>query len=195
MAKSDYFVDYVTDWASRLRARIYTQWRYSTTMNQWVDEIFGPQAQDLEDAGQSLFSIVSIDDSEGVNLDVLGRIIGQPRTVDSDVTYRTYLKARVLTNKSDGAPEAIYKVLRALLGDDIGLVYVGGGPKQFVIRVVSPITAEQARSAVDFLGDAKEAGARGILEWQESETDALFMFDGTAAQGFDAGVLADAREA
>lgn len=195
MAKSDYFLDYIESWATRLANRLYFQWRYAVSQNAWVT-FLAAQAQDMEDAGQSLFSLPSIDDQEGANLDTIGDLIGQPRTVTDDATYRTYIKARIQANRSKGTAEELYEILRGLLGESIGLIYVGGGIKQFVIRVIGPITATQARAAVDFVGRGKEAGARGILEWQESATAALLILNSTTtAQCLNNGVLAGAKEA
>jgi hypothetical protein len=192
-------IDYIDDWAARLRSRLYTQFRSATTWQAWCDEVLGPQFQDLEDAGQTLLTLLDIDDSEGVQLDTIGRVIGQPRNGVNDETYRLYLSARVLANKSTGTVDDIFKVMRALFGEDETLpTYQGGWVKQFSIRIGAALTRSEALIATEFLGDSKEAGARGILEWRESAPALMFQFDGTASPtglGFDVGYFAGAKVA
>src|SRR5262249_50537515 len=128
-------VDYISDWASRLRTRLYTQFRNKTTWNAWIDNVLAPQFQDLEDAAQTLLGIVDIDNSQGAQLDVLGRIVGRQRNGDDDPTYRLHLKATIAANKSSGDPESLYTVFHALLGD-IGFVITTSyiGVKAFVLK-------------------------------------------------------------
>jgi hypothetical protein len=185
-------IDYVEDWIERLRARTYEQWRDSVSWGKWV-EYLGRQFQDLENAFQSLLTSYDIDNSEGTQLATIGRIVGQVDPGLGDTTYRLFLRARIAANNSSGGPEEIYAVFRALYGDTIGLVLTTSPIKSFVLRVIGPITQNQAAYGLDFLRAAKESGARGLLEWQESATESLFMFD--TGPGFDAGVFADAREA
>jgi hypothetical protein len=192
-----YGVEYVSDWAARLRTRIYEQFKGLVTWGHWVDDVLGPQFQDLEDALMSLVTLPSIDDSEGVQLDTIGRHVGQPRLVLGDVTYRLYLKARIAANNSAGDPESLYRVFRALFGVAAGFVVRTSQPgtKTFTVRVLSAITQAQALIGAQFLGDAKEAGARGIVEWQPVADALLFTYDGTTAQGYDNGVYAGAEQA
>lgn len=185
-------LDYVDDWAARLRSRLYTQFRGKATWIAWCDEVLGPQFQDLEDAGQTLLTMLDIEASEGVQLDVIGRIVGQPRNGVDDPTYRLYLSARVLANRSTGTVEDIFKVMRALFGQDEALPrYEPGWVKQFAIRLGAVLTRGEALIGVDFLGDAKEAGARAILEWQEYGATATFAFYNGPhlATGIDAGAF------
>lgn len=185
-------IDYVSDWAARLRSRLYEQYHSTVTWNQWVDNVLGPQFQDLEDAGQSLLTLPSIDDSVGAQLDVIGRIVGQSRLGFDDPTYRMLLKARVLSNRSTGTTEDIYKVMLALFG--AGMIYVPGITKQFSLRITSVLTVVQAVIGASFLGTSKEAGARGVFEWQEAVDASMFAFatpatvSTTLAAGATAGV-------
>lgn len=186
-------IDYIASWPARLRTRLYAQFRDKVTHKQWAD-LLGRQQQDVEDATQTLLTLLDIDASEGVQLDVIGRIVGQPRTGVDDPTYRLYLRARILANRSTGTVENIYAVMRALFGQDTARpVYSGGWVKQFSIRLGFVLTRTQALVALEFLGDAKEAGARGILEWIESPASAVFTYD--SGPGYDVGVWAGALEA
>lgn len=171
-------IDYVSDWSSRLSSRLYTQFRGKVTWGQWVGLLSG-LAQDWEDAAQTLLTILDIGASVGVQLDTIGRLIGQPRFGVSDPTYRLYLYARVLANRSTGTAEEIYAVLATLLGG-AATQYIPGFVKQFAIRVLTPITRVQSFAAGYFLAIAKESGARAILEWQE-QADAATFYTGLTA--------------
>lgn len=182
-------LDYVADWTARLRSRLYTQFRGKITWEKWV-VFLGQQFQDLEDATQTLFGFFDIDNVSGVQLDLIGRLVGQQRNGVDDATYRSYLKARIVANRSTGTPEDLYRVFRALYGSTIGLVVTTSdiGVKAFSIRVRGVITHAQAMVGRVFLRDSKEAGARALLEWQEDVDANLFRFD--SGPGFDAGLFA-----
>lgn len=174
-------VDYIADWAARLTSRLYTQFRGKVTWEGFV-ELLADQAQDLEDSAQTLFGVYDIDNSDGVQLDTIGRIVGQARVAATDALYRIYLKARILANKSTGTSEEVYAVFRRLLGEDIGLKITFSPIKAFVLTVLSPITATEGFIGVDFLGDSKESGAGAILEWQQA-ADASMMTLDTSSTG------------
>jgi hypothetical protein len=177
-------IDYVADWAARLRSRLYTQFRNKVTWEKWITEVLAPQFQDLEDSGQSLLGLNDIDASEGAQLDIIGRKVGQLRASLDDATYRTVLRARVAANSSSGGAEEIYGVLRALLGQSIGLVLTFSPIKSFTLRVRSAITATQVTHALSFLRDSKEATTRAILEWKEQAAEDTFCTEGGEGKGF-----------
>lgn len=182
-------IDYEQDWQGRLRARIYEQFKGKPKIQAWVDMV-AQQFQDLEDVFQSLFTLTSIDDSSGAQLDNLGRVLDQPRSGVGDSTYRLYLRARIVANKSGGRSEDIYRVFAALF-PTATLLLRSGGVKSFFIRVGTvALTRTQALVAAAFLAHSKEAGARANVIWQESPTAALFTLDG--GPGFDSGVFTGA---
>jgi hypothetical protein len=187
-------IDYETDWVTRLRNRIYTQWRDSVSWNKWA-EFLGRQFQELEDATQSLLTTLDIDNSVGAQLDVIGRLIGQVRGGFDDATYRLFLKARIQANRSTGGGEDIYNVFRALYGETIGLVITTSPIKTLVLRVKGAITAAQAGYGVQFFTDSKEVGVRGLLEWQEYSDDSMLIFtDAESATDGTTKGLADVGE-
>lgn len=192
-------MDLVESWQKRLRSRLYAQFASALTWQAWVDDVLAPQFQDLENAAQTILAILDIDNSVGVQLDVIGRLVGQVRLGVNDVTYRLYLKARVLANRSTGTVEEIFGVMRTLFGAATRPRYTGGYVKQFSIRLSGVVvTRAQALIASDFLKASKESAARGLLEWHESDDSVMFTFDGTATPaglGFDVGYFAGAKQA
>jgi len=153
-----------------------------------VTQVFAPQAQAVEDAAQSLVTIPSIDDSEGIQLDVIGLIVGQQRAGLTDTVYRMYLRARIAANRSSGTNPDIYNVFRLLFGVNTSMAIVNdtvGG--FFELTIYDPITAQEAKVALGFLGDAKDAGVGANLIWQQVDDADLFAFAGGTGLGFNDG--------
>jgi hypothetical protein len=59
---------------------------------------------------------IVIDVAVGAQLDGIGSIVGQPRNGQNDVTYRLFIKAKVLVNTSGGTIEDIVEVFDLLTG-------------------------------------------------------------------------------
>jgi len=195
-------VDYVSDWVSRLVGRLYEQFKNTTTWPLWA-QLLGRQFNDLETAFQSLFAVLSINDAAGAQLDLIGRIVGQAREGLGDVAYRCALRARVLANRSNGTPEELYAVVDAFLGLSAAQAYLHdddvNGTKEFVLRVLTPVDNSLIPILLDLFGDAKDAGARGLLQWQPAPNANTFRFAGPTTvapgSGFGVGVLAGVRQA
>lgn len=170
-------VGYVASWRLRLIGRLYEQHKGLPNFGKLIDLVLAPQAQDLEESGQSLLAITSIDDSEGNQLDVIGRIVEQQRAGFDDPTYRKILRARIAANRSSGLPGDIYAVFLLLLAPDPVLSIEDVGVACFVLHIDTPITPVEAELGVDFLSDSKAAGVCGILEWQEQPDSETFTFE------------------
>ncbi len=185
-----YDIDRITDWPARLRLLVYEQFKEDPFVLLFCDA-YGAQLQQLEDSGQALLTIPSIDLSEGVQLDVIGVIVGQPRQGVPDSTYRLYLRARIRANKSGGTPADLYAVFFAMFGALTILQYVPGGDASFTFRILSSIDPVEAAVALVFLTDSKAAGVRGILEWSPADPGDMFTVsdadDPTAGTGLGFG--------
>ena len=60
--------------------------------------------------------------AEGEQLDVIGRVVGEPRNEQLDAEYITFLKVRILINNSDGLMEQLYSILDLIGFDSIRLL-------------------------------------------------------------------------
>jgi hypothetical protein len=178
------------DWAARLRKKIYTQF-YDSNFAVPLADIIGSQRGTLELLFAAVIVLWSIDTvtddvddpaygvGRGVQLDRIGRLVGQARGSASDDLYRLYLRARIRVNQSNGSPENIYSVFYAFLGSTTagellytpGYTAAGDGEKSFSFQIKPPITADEATVALSLIGSAKDAGARAILEWQQQADD------------------------
>lgn len=100
-------IEHLTDHEERgvaLLIERYRKPRISALLASWLHEV-----QILEDV---LFELLEhILDRQ---LDVLGRIVGQPREGRSDEVYLLWIKARVLVNRSSGKTQQLIDIVKAL---------------------------------------------------------------------------------
>jgi hypothetical protein len=89
--------------------------QYKSKANlQAVLEIYLDQVQQLEDALYPLFDALKISVMEGAMLDLIGQIVGQPRTTNLDSRYRILLYVKIHQNVSEGEPERVISVFKLL---------------------------------------------------------------------------------
>lgn len=74
------FKEYQQDLVKRGRSRLLSQFFNSSVLNQLLDSI-SAECDELYTAGEQVLSQRTIAEAGGVNLDVLGDIVGQPRTL------------------------------------------------------------------------------------------------------------------
>lgn len=157
-------VDHIADWQSRLRSRLYEQFKELPNWLAIVDAI-AARVQALEDAIRDCYTITSIDDSEGAQLDVLGRLVGEPRYGRADDVYRLYIRAKVRANKSSGTMADLYAVLRAMFGQSLEATITPAPPAGIIVTIAAPaLNPDEQAAALHFLIIAKAAGVRLWLE-------------------------------
>jgi hypothetical protein len=74
-------------------------------------------AADINKLADGIF----IDNATTNLLDVIGRLVGQPRANLSDEDMRSWLRLRIALNHCNGSPEELLSLLRILLGEDVSL--------------------------------------------------------------------------
>jgi hypothetical protein len=165
------------DWRLRLLDRIYQQFK-GTLWAPNLADMLGAGANELQAAGVAMLSLWSIDTitdddtspaygiGRGVQLDRIGRLVGQARAGADDEHFRYYLRARIAANRSRGTVDDLIRVFQAMLGATELPLYVPGGNASMVLRLSTPITDAVAEIGRQFLGFAKMAGVRAILESQ-----------------------------
>jgi hypothetical protein len=132
----------------------------------------------------------TIDSGVGAQLDNLGKILGQPRGTFDDATYRIWLHARILINRSSGAPEQLISLLSLLSGAPIH--YREEFPAGFTLLIDADAFDEAtARAASQAVLQARAAGVSGRVLWYPVYRNVLFTFDTVDAfQTFDVGIFA-----
>ena len=130
-----------------------------------VSCLVGP-AQALENAFQQLLTQRTLDNATGVNLDVIGKIVGQKRGGLDDDTYRRYCRARIAAHRSRGVPESLIRVATLVLGvstpGTLRFQYLGNATIVLEVRDVI-VDSAVAKALQDLLTAATSAGVRLII--------------------------------
>lgn len=144
--------------------------------------------QSLESCLQQLLTERSIDTAVGEQLNVIGRIVGQPRNGLSDDDYRRYIRARITTNRANGTIANLITVTDLIVYDDDAYYEIDNqGAACVVIRIQDlAITEDLADIVASFLKDTVSAGVRVILEYFTSTPGTTFKWD-TPGRGWDTG--------
>lgn len=178
------------DHAATAIARLPEQFKSKPNIEALLRCFLAP-CQELEQAFQDLKLLRSVDTAEGVQLDVLGKVVGQPRNgVSDDELYRRYIRARIATNRSKGLIEDLIRISRLVIDDDaLRVVVENVGIATVTVRAADiTLPDDVAAIAYGFLSKAKSAGARLIFQYVSSAPAGLFAFD--VGPGLDNGHLA-----
>lgn len=138
------------------------------------------QYQALEDAYWQLLSEFGIETAVGWALDVLGRIVGEPRQGATDADYRLRVRARIRVNRSDGTIEDVIEVVRLLIGSVLlpsaTIKLTEYYPAAFVLRITGlTISAAQALIYSSFIKQARGAGIGSGFGWQQTADADAFV--------------------
>jgi len=150
--------------------------------------------QQIEEMFCQMLHNRSLTTSEGEQLNVIGRIVGQrDRGTLTDPEYLNLINARILVNQSSGTPEELLHIARLVLSSGAGiLVYTISPPATQLIDFTDMIVGvEQADQLIMFLGAATSAGVRTVMEFSPAPTEDMFTFND--GPGFDSGILGGAR--
>jgi hypothetical protein len=162
------------DLANHIKAgieRLITQFRKQpklvAILTSWLESV-----QDLEGVFWDIHQIRDIDQATGVNLDTLGKIVGQLRGTLTDAQYRTWLKARILANRSRCTPDEILEILLTIEPNaELGIIE--SYPAGYVITAFG-VTDDDPLGEI--MSAVKPAGVSGEL-WTTTEPVAgLFEF-------------------
>lgn len=185
----EHYTDHVTRGVERLIER-YRLPRTSALLASWLTEV-----QAVEDAFIQLLTERSVDVATGDTLDMLGSIVGQPRAGRDDDTYRLWISARVMVERSSGTTEQIIAIVDKLTGG--GLVkLLEYYPGSFVVSTEAAITANDGIQIGELVGLAKAAGVRCYFVWPSLATTSAFRFAPAdesvldSPEGFDRGAFA-----
>lgn len=159
---------HITDHKSAALARLAQQLKGKTKLELFMGA-FASRYQGPEDALWQLYTERWLDTAVGVQLDVLGRIIGQPRgNSTDDAAYRLRLRARQRANRSSGTVEQILSVFTALGIPVADLWSEPNFPAGFTLHVQDyPTDSATAALYAEFLHDAKLGAVRALLETSE----------------------------
>jgi hypothetical protein len=146
----------ITDHEERGIARLierYRKPRVSALLGSWLAE-----AQALEDSYGEL-----LDDVVTRQIDVQGRIVGQPREGRSDAVYLLWIHARILVNRSSGTPPQILAIARAVSAPALRLEE--HYPAAIVLHSDAPFDGPSGAQLAKLLQEAKPAGVALYYHW------------------------------
>lgn len=175
------------DAASRLTEQFKTKPAVVALLKSWAAEI-----QELEDSANELRLQRALASAEGVNLDVLGAIVGQPRGGRSDTQYRIWIAGRILVNKSRGKTPQLIAIAAKLCNGPVRLREFY--PAAFTIYCDRVIVGADGVEIAKLLDIAKAAGVRMHFVWYDVPTAFRFSTSGArvfgSSRGFNEGRLA-----
>ena len=112
--------------------------------------------------------------AEGVLLDGLGRIVGEPRADRNDERYRAALRVRILVNKSDGKLEQLIDILSLLAEGEIRVFELAPAHLEVSVTEVAFPT-----DAFRYLKQAKASGVGLTFVYTSDPLDETFQVSGT----------------
>lgn len=171
--------DHVTEAQGNFIEQFKGKTNLDALMAAWVQQV-----QDLEDALFEIRDETNIDNAVGVQLDVLGRIVGVDREGRTDADFRVAINARIGLNIGSGTIEEILEQIVALGATNIEFLDVY--PAAFDIEINDAVT--NGSEIANVVNDAKPAAVRASVTWHESTNPFLF---GVSGQGFDQGELGE----
>jgi hypothetical protein len=133
---------------------------------------YGVQAQEIENVLVDVLVLSLLPNATGEQLDVLGRIVGEPRQGKNDADYAIAIAARIRINRTNATIEDILLVLVAAIDRTYEVDDLGNAA--FIVRVVDSFTTAEAEILKALLEEAKGGGVRADLVWSLVDDDATF---------------------
>jgi hypothetical protein len=138
---------------------------------------FLTQNQNLEDVSWQVFVERWPLTAVGVQLDVLGRLVGQGRGGRTDDQYRLWILARIAVNRSNGKIEELINILE-ILGPETIEIWESY-PAELHISVTGMTDGDQVG---ELIGEAKAAGVTLHWLWTADSETSLFRFGALGAR-------------
>ncbi len=175
------------DHAERSANRLLTQLQDKPRFNALLRLLVKP-FQELESVFWDLMLKRSIDAAEGAQLDMLGRILDEPRGPLSDEDYRAVLRVKVLVLKSSGTGPELIEICERMLQSSSAFTLSEYFPAAIEVQVLSSPTF--ALSLLKrFLRRAKSAGVRlDVVDATGTGPGTTFTYD--TGPGYDVGLYA-----
>jgi len=106
----------VADLCAESLSLLLAQYQESTRLQDLICSYI-ERIQELETTAVDMSEdIISLDTAEGVQLDLLGRLVGEARDGRLDAAYRLALRVRVLINISNGRIDELIEIVRLFEG-------------------------------------------------------------------------------
>lgn len=164
---------HITDHRAAALARLAQQLKGKTNLELFMGT-FANRYQGVEDALWQLYTERWLETALGQQLDVLGRIIGQPRgNSANDEAYRLRLRARQRANHSSGTIEQLIAVFVALGIPVADLWFEPQFPAQLTLHIQNTVI-DDATLYAEFLEDSRLGAVRALLHTTQKAASRTF---------------------
>jgi|GEM_PF-1914078 len=166
------------------RAVSYSLWMYQGDQPQFqaLLRAIVDAAQPFESVTWDVYEGIRIDTAVGAQLDILGRIVGEPRGEKTDAEYRPFIRAKIKTNRSHGQAGDLYEILD-LIGVETSAIW-DTPPAAYTVSVTG---CDYPLDTFRFMGIAKPGGVRLDFVYSTYDLDETFQASGTyATEEYDA---------
>jgi len=153
--------------------RLISQYSAKTRIRAYLAS-FLSQVQDVEDALLQVLSIIQdLGSQVGAQLDLIGRLVGQKRNGLSDADYLSWIRAKILVNRSAGRPDDVLRVL-ALTVPNVrtNLEFF---PAAYLIKLAGALTIDPVPLAA-LLGQVRGVGINGQMLYSLADDTDTFTF-------------------
>ena len=108
----DIKIDQNTDYQTQLLDRLLSQYTDAVNLQSLLNVYISNPSNSIESELFQLYSQLDLDIESGVQLDLIGKIVGLSRSGWSDYAYRLLLRAKIATNVSDGTYPRCLELLK-----------------------------------------------------------------------------------
>lgn len=144
-------------------SRLIERWKADTRPN--MGKLLAPLLEECQELENAIWSVIygrTIDYAEGEQLDMLGRIVGQPRNGLDDDAYRAHVNARIRINRSFGTSNDVIAVIRLI--DSAAFHLTEGERASFLVYFDEPPSnAGIGRELGNLIKQARAAGVAGLV--------------------------------
>lgn len=164
----------ITDYQQRLRDDMLSQ-LYGDPVHQAIADAISLEDQRFEDVAHKVLTNRMLDNAEGVQLDILGKIARVQRLGRSDNDYRKIIQVANAARDSEGGAEDIIWIASQLVNADVR--YTNEGEANFVLQYFSDefLSSDLQAEALILIGRAVPPGVSWSLK--QSGVTAHGQFD------------------
>lgn len=160
--------------------------------------VFLDKVQELESVYMAIQTERELDNAEGVQLDVLGSIVGVSRELRDDETYRLVIRAQIRANFATGVPADLFDVFEILLGGEASIEIREYPPAAFTADVGrdsgAALSVAQAYEIVRLFRRLRAGGVDASLIYSLEADEDTFLFSDSTEDDSTTQGLADADE-
>jgi hypothetical protein len=161
--------------------------QYKDTSASGVKEVVGECSNEVQVCTDALGTFApgfDVSTAIGVQLDLLGRIVGEPRNGRTDDQYRIWIQAKIRVNRSSGTIEDLIDIFSILTGDQAIVTVVEYYPAKITVKL-NGVDIPYPSDLNAMLKLARKAGVGSNLEYSTFPPGAHgFVFSGGTGLGF-----------